>query len=70
MRFVVQPSGKRLPLDLEPRADGNVRVSADQNVAEVLGPLERMAAGEPLFVSHFATCPVADTFRGGSRGRR
>lgn len=64
--------GKRMPLDPEPVDGGNValgvpnRYDAEGNViATVLGPLEIEAADEPLYVTHFATCPDADRWRRG-----
>ena len=63
-------AGKRMPLDPEPTADGNVRpdipnrYDGEGNVlVAVLGPLEREAHDGPLHVPHFATCPDADRWR-------
>lgn len=54
--------GKPIPLDLEPRVDGNIVL--ERGVALVLGPLERLQRGaETRYVSHFATCVDADKFR-------
>lgn len=54
--------GKPIPLDLEPRVDGNVVL--ERGVALVLGPLERLQRGaETRYVAHFATCPSADEHR-------
>ncbi|MFD3748361.1 hypothetical protein [Nocardia sp. NPDC058633] len=64
-------NGKRTPIDPIPSDTGNVLVvgghcgvlTADQ-IANARG------AGDPLYTSHFATCPDADAWRskGGDRG--
>ena len=61
-------SGKSIPLDLEPVPDGNI-VLTDGDVAETLGPLELelLDPDRARYVSHFATCPDADQWRGGGR---
>lgn len=46
-------AGKRMPLDPEPRDDGNVRLDKD-GVAFV--GTDMLAADPPSYVSHFATC--------------
>lgn len=57
--------GKPIPIDPNPRADGNITLhslaGADQQIAHVLGADE--AASGPTYVSHFATCPDAETHR-------
>jgi hypothetical protein len=50
-----------MPLDLAPRADGNVVIRA--GVAVVLGALELTAEKGPRFTSHFATCKDAAAWR-------
>ena len=65
-------SGKRVPLDAEPREDGNVYVD-DNGVAVYLtrDELERFPPpAESRFVSHFATCPHAEEHRRATPGRR
>lgn len=71
VRWVVTLKGKRIPLDpLPDGVRGNVRrvgegVSVEAR-AQVLPATEAeaaRAAGEPLWLSHFATCPQADTHR-------
>jgi hypothetical protein len=54
-------SGKPMPLDREPSANGNVLLR--DGVAQVLGPLDVAVTGEPLYLSHFATCPSAASHR-------
>ena len=61
-------TGKPMPLDPEPGADGNIRVGVIQGevVAVVLGPeatAEAREAGAPLYRSHFVSCPNADEHR-------
>jgi hypothetical protein len=57
--------GKPMPLDPEPRADGNIVLrrlgGTDQPVAHVLKRHELVA--EARHVSHFATCPESDLHR-------
>lgn len=67
IRWAVTEAGKRIPLDPEPRPDGNVHVY--DGVAYVLDldglPLHdhRAHGDHRLYVSHFATCPQAASFR-------
>lgn len=60
-------SGKGIPLDAEPTAKGDL-VLHDDGTVEKLKGLELDAArerGDELFLTHFATCPNADSFRKG-----
>jgi hypothetical protein len=50
------PSGKIMPLDLEPCPEGNVRLYPGGK-AVVLRAAEVAMAAPPLYRSHFATCP-------------
>lgn len=53
-------AGKRIPLDDDPAAEGGrYRLEPDGVAVYVAVPL----AGEPLYVSHFATCPDARDWR-------
>lgn len=66
--WTATPAGNSIPLDAEPRADGNVRLGwvGGVEVAIVLNDPAERAAGQiagPMFVSHFATCPDADSWR-------
>ena len=57
--------GANLPLDPEPHAKGNILLVREINkaTATVL-PKEAIAkTSEPLYISHFATCPFAAAFR-------
>jgi hypothetical protein len=54
-------SGKSMPLDDVPSAEGTV--SVERGVGHVLSGLAIVAYDGPLFVSHFATCPQANEHR-------
>jgi hypothetical protein len=69
--WVTLPSGKRCPIDVEQRPDGNVKLdgceAADGNqAAHVAGAKELVdlrASKAALYISHFATCPSAGEWR-------
>lgn len=52
-------TGKWMPLDKEPAADGNVFVDVVANVARVVDP----GSHTPLYKSHFVTCAQAAQHR-------
>lgn len=58
-------TGKRMPLDPTPRADGNVEVRrgkiSDTYYFRVLTPEQQ--GDRPLYVAHFTTCPNAAAHR-------
>lgn len=68
-------SGKGMPLDPDPVADGNVVVLRDSEVTtdvelragewpvRVLGKGEEPPTDRPLYQAHFRSCPDADSFR-------
>jgi hypothetical protein len=61
-------TGKRMPVNPTPRLGGNVVLTTgnDGPEARVLPPSEakeREARGMELYVSHFATCPNATSWR-------
>lgn len=58
VRWVTTTSGRPMPIDPEPRADGNIMLD-DHDVAHVVGANDPRGA----WVSHFATCPDAATHR-------
>lgn len=76
IEFVVMATtGKRNPVDVEPNAEkGNIwklTYGKDQGKGLTLGgPLLDAARAHalPLHLSHFATCPEANHFRGPKRG--
>ncbi len=67
--WVETDARKPMPLNPEPSPAGTIRLWGERSEkATVLAALELSAArnhAEPLFVSHFATCPEADSFRRG-----
>lgn len=68
IRWETTEAGKAIPLDPEPRADGNVDVVfiGGEQLAVVLGPHDAVtaqAAGHQLYVTHFSTCPSAGAWR-------
>lgn len=58
--WAITENGKRMPFDAEPaeRPTGLFKLVND-------GPdvLARSVAGEPVYLSHFVTCPNADEHR-------
>lgn len=52
-------AGKPIPLDPEPRADGNLSIRDDGRVVSSSG----FPAEAPRYVTHFATCPHANQHR-------
>jgi hypothetical protein len=75
IRFVLTPKRRRMPIDPRPAREGNVRLERvfDEVVAVTLagGELDRAReASEPLYTSHFATCPKAAQFKRRKQPRR
>lgn len=57
-------AGKPIPLDPEPRDDGNLGIRDDGRVYSLGTPGQgALDLGVPRFVTHFATCPNADEHR-------
>lgn len=57
-------SGKFAPIEVEPSANGNIRVK--DGFYKIASPEEISqckAKGEPLFLNHFATCKFSGEFR-------
>ena len=66
IRWAVTDNGKRIPLDAEPRDDGNVHIyNRVAYVLDVNGAaiVEHRRSGDSLYVSHFATCKDAPKWR-------
>ncbi len=63
MVWVVLTTGKRMPLDPEPRDDGTVLLGRSDNLAEVIAPTAPTPAGRQRYAPHFATCPNAGQHR-------
>ena len=60
IRWVKMTSGKPMPLDREPREDGNI-ILDQYGQGLVVGEL--FTKGRTAFVSHFSTCPHAKQHR-------
>jgi hypothetical protein len=65
--FARLPSGKQIPLDPDPRPDGNVVLAVlapgQEMQVRVLRKGEEVPELAPRYVSHFSTCPHAGEFR-------
>jgi hypothetical protein len=64
----IRPGGKSMPIDSEPHADGNVLADLNAGMGIVLSNASRAVVleetpDEPLYRSHFATCPDAAAWR-------
>lgn len=74
--WAITDNGKRMPIDPDPDAHGNVRLSfgrrGEAPSAKVLGKkdLAEREEGAHLYRSHWATCDDADRFRGRRRQDR
>ena len=51
--------GKLMPVDTQPSKDGNIVI--EEGIATVVS--QGSLFGEPLYTSHFATCPQAPSWR-------
>ena len=65
---VTAATGAAIPLDLEPRDDGNMalaeaRVPGGAPIAVVIDEAQRARYAGSLYTAHFATCPDADEHR-------
>ena len=66
--WAITDKGRRIPLNVAPRRDGNVLISRRGGVthASVLSRVQAAgarASGKDTYTSHFADCPRASTFR-------
>ena len=61
-------TGKRMPIDFEPSAKGNLRIGPGP-VATVIGGGAKMAmqARGQAYISHFSTCPQSKEWRSKNR---
>jgi hypothetical protein len=64
--WVITENGKRMPLDTKATPGGNIHLyDGTAYVLDVKGQaiVEHRGNGDPLYTSHFATCPQADAHR-------
>ena len=59
--WAVTTNGRRMPIDAEPRAEGNVVLLGGK--AHVIANADQTPEELPRYVSHFATCKDADQHR-------
>jgi len=70
IKWAITDAGRLIPLDIEPQADGNIRLAAalvyGGTPRAIVIPADRRGelAGE-LYRPHFATCPHAGEHRRG-----
>jgi hypothetical protein len=60
-----------MPIDAEPTELGNIQFVAEFGMATVLtgdALASARAAGEPLHLNHFVTCPDAHAYRHDTKG--
>lgn len=58
----MQTSGRSMPLDPDPHPDGNVAIN-DEGQGVSVKPRYAAVTGEPVYRSHFASCPDAGAHR-------
>lgn len=70
MLWAVTEHGKRMPLDADPvdldaltSVDGLFAIRTAGDELHVIAATPDQLPGEPLYRSHFATCPQADAWR-------
>jgi hypothetical protein len=64
IRWAVTVGGHPMPLDVDPVADGNLRLEHRPGLPRVtVIPPSIRDADELLYVAHFRTCPYADRHR-------
>lgn len=62
--WTVTAKGKRMPVDAEPREYGTFVLRGQGDDVPLLALHKSVSPGhEPLYVSHFATCPDGDSWR-------
>ena len=62
IRWALTVNGKRIPLDAEPVADGNIVLRSGIAHIEKTAALD-LDGGGARYVSHFATCPNSQQHR-------
>lgn len=64
MFFAETPAGRRIPIDLEPRADGNLVIRRPASGKVIAVPAKDAQPEETVrHTSHFVTCPQAASHR-------
>lgn len=58
----VTSTGKKIPIDSEPRKDGNIFIS-NESAVYITANSPESEATTPRYVSHFATCPQSKDWR-------
>ena len=63
----VTATGKMMPVDPEPRPDGNIELTRGRTPEATVHGQSPLGVDPDLtlYVSHFVTCPSADEFRRG-----
>lgn len=74
MLWVEWASGKRMPVAVEPVADGDIVLTFRKSEGKLLAARateldEEHLAGRKRYVSHFASCPQAKQYRRAQHGR-
>jgi hypothetical protein len=76
IRWGITTAGKRMPVDVAPSPEGNLSLEETRggrgpNIYALAGEelAEARAAGERLYLSHFATCAHAAEFRTRRQGK-
>ncbi len=62
--WAVTRHGKHMPVDAEPSADGNVELVDDAGTMRATVHGQATLDAGPLHLSHYVTCPDADSWRG------
>lgn len=60
--WIFTAAGRRMPLDKVPSGKGTVWIDS-RGTGQNVGADNPAPTGAPLYVSHFATCPKAASFR-------
>jgi hypothetical protein len=61
--WALTQNGKRIPLDAEPAERPSGLFRLEGSATGSMPPIAISAAGEPVYLSHFVTCPNADQHR-------
>lgn len=67
IRWARTSKGRRIPLDPEPSASGNLLVTTNDELAIEYVRVVPVGSHPTLYTSHFATCAKAANFRGKAR---